>query len=71
MEDRTAEALRCANRCVEAAFAQTNTKTAAALLRAGARYLDRVGEEKAGEIVAFPSPAHVRGAPYWATCAMG
>ena len=42
--------LESAGRCLAAAFAQTDQRTMAALLRAAARYLDGYSERQAGKL---------------------
>lgn len=56
-------AMIAASRCVEAALREENMLTVAALLRAAARYVERVGVEKAhdGEVVAFPNAHALEG----------
>lgn len=71
--DRVTDAMECANRCVAEAFAQTNMKDAAVLLRAAARYLEReldAGNGRLGEVVAFPTPV-CRSGPYWGSQTFG
>lgn len=52
------QAVESAQRCLQGALAQRDMKTAASLLRAAARYVERIGDERGdtfAEVIAFPS----------------